>query len=506
MKKFFFLVFIVLIWNFSFSVSFGAAIFEVDGKPVEKSSVSKELWDTVRNFELNSMPVVDSSGGLLRDIFINEDTTKNLGNILSGNFYFNNYDKLFELKNQKLAICPEVITYEQVEMTTEVLNCENKSYISLRKLEKIELNEFTDQPKISESLLSGEFIKEIKKRVYRIQFQYKLNDLKLRQFSLDKLISETKKQVDAAQKQVNDENDKVQIPLNAIAKQAVMLDDSISLPVEDIASFLGFEIRKYDFAPDCITVEEPENNDYKLICDEVAWGLTNFVSKIVSKKIFSPLIAINDIFNTTTFTFDSQNNQLVLKYISKNNEFRSILPAKLPLIKTVTRSLIFPYTADSLPKCSTSTIKRKEYTLLLTSSRPYTSLDFKLQNNSGTKIVVIWDGTSLRLPNGSSSGIIHDGTRFSDRSLPQANTPVSPRALLDEILVAKSTIYYSESLKDWAYNMFGITATFDDKRNSLFVSGSTQTVSGSIALQVNGKKVYEQFSVTCKAKTGEYRK
>ncbi len=196
---------------------------------------------------------------------------------------------------------------------------------------------------------------------------------------------------------------------------------------------------------------------------------------------------------------------LLIEHESKNVELRASLPKKLPLVKTKTRAQIFPYTKDSVPKCSTSTLKRNAYTLSLTASRPYESMDLNLKNTSNSTVVVIWDETSLRLPDGSSSGVIHNGTRFSDRSLGQANTPVSPRALLQDALVAKTSIYYSESLTEWVYDLFNISVIFNETRASVFVRGSTKTVSGSIALQVNGKRVFEQFSVTCKAKTGEYR-
>lgn len=301
---------------------------------------------------------------------------------------------------------------------------------------------------------------------------------------------------------------KSQLALNEIALQAIMIDDVIAIPVKNVATLEDVMVKNDLVSLNCIYIVSKDSYDDKSrkICDETAWGTSNFVSKIVSGRMYSPLIAINETFDTV-FNHDKKNRRLTLliEYESKNVELHASLPKKLPLIKTKTRAQIFPYTKDSVPKCSTSTLKRNAYTLSLTGSRPYKSIDLNLKNTSNSTIVVIWDETSLRLPDGSSSGVIHSGTRFSDRSLGQANTPVSPRALLQDLLVAKTSIKYSESLTDWVFDLFSISVIFNETRNSLFVRGSTQTVSGSIALQVNGKRVFEQFSVTCKAKTGEFR-
>ena len=158
-----------------------------------------------------------------------------------------------------------------------------------------------------------------------------------------------------------------------------------------------------------------------------------------------------------------------------------------------------------MPKCTNYAVNRVSYRLTLSVGENFNNVHLNLTNNSNSVVQVVWDETVLRMPSGDSTGIIHEGIRYSERSSSQANTPVAPSSNLEDFMIPKATIRYSDFLEKWQYKLFNIVVRSSDVRNSITVFGYTQTVSGVLTLIVGNKKVYENFSLTCTVKPGEYR-
>lgn len=492
---------------------FAATILNSDGTYLNRNVVTEGLLDAVDQFELNAMPVLDTKTNSLSDVFIHESTIEGFRGLLIRSTILIN-DQWHDLKEQKLMQCPKVITYEYVDIATQAIFCDGKSYVSLKALCRYE-PEGIEKLIISETFTLGQFTITLDYAAYTIQFEFSQDDLVARMKTLNDLRSTIEKKrfddLKIAEKQRFETDTRIKNSLNEVAKKAIMLDDIIAFPLKAIASVAEFTIEQSQYSPRCFDVKQNNTKLGDSICDEEAWGTTNFVSKNVSGQIYAPLVAINDVFTGFSFVHDAKSKTLNLKILEPDDPLRKTiftasLPQKLSIINTKTRALIFPYTKDNIPSCSVSITKRKAYTLFVTSSRPYKNLDLSIKNVSSGAITVLWDETSLRLINGSSSGVIHEGTRFSASAEVQANTPIAPRSTLNDSLVAKSALYYSDSITEWVYDLFYIGIYRSDARNSITVSGSTSSVSGSLALQVAGKRLYEPFKVTCKAKTGEFRK
>lgn len=242
------------------------------------------------------------------------------------------------------------------------------------------------------------------------------------------------------------------------------------------------------------------------MCSEKAWGTTNHVPKIIEGRLYAPLPVIAAAFQGLKLSYVPGEASLLVTLLSEgqSDEFAVPVPARPQRHQTLTRARIFPYRASDMPQCTTARISRPAYTLTLTASKDYNAIRLSLQSKSGT-ILILWDESSLRLPTGSSSGVMHEGVRFIDRQAPQAPTPVAPGATHTDVMVAKSTVWYGEYTKEWYYSLFYIKTKYDEERNSIFVLGTSQSVSGSLALLINGRKVYESFQVACTVKPGEYR-
>lgn len=78
-----------------------------------------------------------------------------------------------------------------------------------------------------------------------------------------------------------------------------------------------------------------------------------------------------------------------------------------------------------------------------------TEFSFELKNVSTNSIKIIWDEAVFVDANGSTSKIMHVGTKYSERNSAQPPTTVIKGAKIEDVATPTDRVYYSESLKEW---------------------------------------------------------
>lgn len=81
-----------------------------------------------------------------------------------------------------------------------------------------------------------------------------------------------------------------------------------------------------------------------------------------------------------------------------------------------------------------------------------TQFDFVLKNVSDNSIKIIWNEAVFVNYDGSSSKVIHAGTRYSQREGDQQATTIIKGSKIEDIAVPNCYIRYSETLKEWVKN------------------------------------------------------
>ena len=523
---------LVAIISCALSVSARAATLETTtGEPVNNRLISAEFTEVIAAFETNSIPVFDRAGSTLVDVLTDEKFYTNLS-FEYANDTLSTAERSGEtVRSVRFPVCASALSTLEMDSSIAVMKCEDRTYISARWMARV-IDGYDDPDTLKFEGAKGAFTFSVDYETFVMRFAYTNDDLASRKASLTNLRQTLERQrlalvkAEEERRRLEEEDRKreaeelrqraaaevaaLRTRVQDIAGQAVLLDGFLALPIASVAAITNHTVTRDENLEQCFYVRAPGESggdDGDLICNESTWELTNFVPKTLSGRLYAALEVHNGVFSGVAFQHDKTAKALKVKLTSPDGvlTFNFALPARLQEFKTETRARIYPYTKDSAPKCTTSRVKRSAYTLAFTADEPYKYLDVTINSTSNATILVVWDESVLRMPNGSSSGVIHLGTRYSEKNSPQSNTPVAPRAKLEDILSPKATIRYSDILKEWVYSLFNISVSYSDARKSLSVYGSTQTVSGVLALIVGGKKVYENFSVTCTVKPGEYR-
>jgi len=85
----------------------------------------------------------------------------------------------------------------------------------------------------------------------------------------------------------------------------------------------------------------------------------------------------------------------------------------------------------------------------------YEGISFMFNNNSSQAIAIDWNRTSITLPNGQTSNVIHEGIKFISAGSPLPPTTVPPGGKLYDSVIPTCNISYSEG---WYVQGMGITA------------------------------------------------
>lgn len=74
---------------------------------------------------------------------------------------------------------------------------------------------------------------------------------------------------------------------------------------------------------------------------------------------------------------------------------------------------------------------------------------FTLKNNSDNSIKIVWNEAVFVDVDGTTSKIMHQGTKFSQREADQPASTIIKGAKIDDTIVPTDRVYYSDLYKDW---------------------------------------------------------
>lgn len=84
----------------------------------------------------------------------------------------------------------------------------------------------------------------------------------------------------------------------------------------------------------------------------------------------------------------------------------------------------------------------------------YKRIAFSLGNLSDEAVAVDWNASSVTLPSGEASNVIHEGVRFMNSNTYIAPTTIPPRSWVTDSVIPTSSVKYSSS--DWRVLSMGI--------------------------------------------------
>jgi len=121
-----------------------------------------------------------------------------------------------------------------------------------------------------------------------------------------------------------------------------------------------------------------------------------------------------------------------------------------------------------------------------------TGFSLFIENYSDNDIHVLWSESSITLPNGKVSGLIHKGIKFIDRNKLQQPTTILAKSRLDEYVEPSSNIYYDTNSLGYA-GVWQVTPLFS---NNILQAGLSTGL--NLRVMKNGAKQDYQFSFVAK--------
>lgn len=121
-----------------------------------------------------------------------------------------------------------------------------------------------------------------------------------------------------------------------------------------------------------------------------------------------------------------------------------------------------------------------------------TGFSLFIENYSEDDMLVLWNESSITLPNGKVSGVIHKGIKFVNRNNLQQPTTISANGRIDEYVEPNTNIYYDTSNIGYG-GVWQVTPLFS---NDILQAG----LSTGLNLRVikNGKKEDYRFNFVAK--------
>lgn len=117
-----------------------------------------------------------------------------------------------------------------------------------------------------------------------------------------------------------------------------------------------------------------------------------------------------------------------------------------------------------------------------------TGFSLFIENYSDADIHVLWNESSITLPSGKVSGLIHKGIKFIDRNKLQQPTTILAKSRLDEYVEPSSNIYYDTNNLGYG-GVWQVTPLFS---NNILQAGLSTGL--NLRVMKNGAKQDYQFS------------
>lgn len=107
-------------------------------------------------------------------------------------------------------------------------------------------------------------------------------------------------------------------------------------------------------------------------------------------------------------------------------------------------------------------------------------IEFDLKNKTQTPIEIIWASSSIVLPDGSASRVMHKGQKFLEKDRPAPPSIIPPNAILSDLAAPSDLIYWSDLQTEWV-----VMPMFRSLRKG-------QGITLLLTLNVGGQKEYFQ--------------
>lgn len=124
-----------------------------------------------------------------------------------------------------------------------------------------------------------------------------------------------------------------------------------------------------------------------------------------------------------------------------------------------------------------------------------TGFSLFIENYSDEDMHVLWNESSITLPNGKVSGVIHKGIKFINRNNLQQPTTIPAKARLDEYVEPNTNIYYDTSNIGYG-GVWQVTPLFS---NDILQAGLSTGL--NLRVMKNGVKQDYQFNFVAKQAT-----
>lgn len=121
-----------------------------------------------------------------------------------------------------------------------------------------------------------------------------------------------------------------------------------------------------------------------------------------------------------------------------------------------------------------------------------TGFSLFIENYSEEDILVLWNESSITLPNGKVSGVIHKGIKFVDRNNLQQPTTITANGRIDEYVEPNTNIYYDTSNIGYG-GVWQVTPLFS---NDILQAGLSTGL--NLRVMKNGKKEDYRFNFVAK--------
>jgi len=106
-------------------------------------------------------------------------------------------------------------------------------------------------------------------------------------------------------------------------------------------------------------------------------------------------------------------------------------------------------------------------------------IEFRIKNLRSNPFEIVWASSSIVLPNGSASRVIHEGQRYIDKDKPAAPTVVPPDAWVSDLAAPSELI-------TWVYDKWVTLPMFNRLR-------AGEGITLVLALDIDGQRKYFQM-------------
>lgn len=123
--------------------------------------------------------------------------------------------------------------------------------------------------------------------------------------------------------------------------------------------------------------------------------------------------------------------------------------------------------------------------------------DFELKNKTKNTIKVIWDEAVYVDTDGSSSKVMHDGVKYTDRNESQKPTVIAPLSFINDLVLPTKNVYYETNpyMAGWKEKYF-LPIVSQDKATLINTANMLIGKKVKIILPIQIKEIVNDYTFT----------